>query len=410
MLELIKGAKIKNCSILEEGYKISKNNILVSINYYKIRRVINDFININKNEKMFLFIEVPTNINEDEVYNNIIKKIQNDVYYLDDLSDKDMRRILDVYDDILINDGLVNFGIGTFIGDKIGKYSYNTMNIYTTEDRIYIYENILKNNNIELNDDLVTGYDIINNDNPGISSRYQSNGINIYDVIEELKKQGLYRSKKIPVEDNKFELTKVDIAAIEEEDYIYINNKGAEYYNNGNYEQAIEYYRLAMAMGDKHAIANIGYCYMYGRSVEKNMNLALAYFKIAAKYDDIDALYKLGDIYKNGYGLETNFDLALYYYEKALNLIEEDIDVDEFDYPSLYFSLAKEYMPDGLLDTNIEKSYNYLKIARAGYEYSIEEYKATYYEKMLEATNRLLDNEIFDELKKSDEENMIDDE
>ena len=95
-------------------------------------------------------------------------------------------------------------------------------------------------------------------------------------------------------------LTTTDYFAIEEKDYNYINDKGAKAYALEDYATAIEYYRLGAAMGSVHSIANLGYCYMYARSIPKNMDLAMAYFRLAAAKNDIDALYKLGNIYKNG--------------------------------------------------------------------------------------------------------------
>lgn len=85
--------------------------------------------------------------------------------------------------------------------------------------------------------------------------------------------------------------------AVSLEDSNYINGKGAKLYCGGRYKSAVEYYRLAAAMGNVQATANLGYCYLYGRDIEPNLSLAIAYFKIASVNDNIDAAYKLGDIY-----------------------------------------------------------------------------------------------------------------
>ena len=92
-------------------------------------------------------------------------------------------------------------------------------------------------------------------------------------------------------------LTKADLNAITLDDSNYINNKGANFYNNGQYDKAVEYYRIAAAMGNINAIANLGYCYLYGRSINVNVSEAIAFFTIASSKGDIDAAYKLGDIY-----------------------------------------------------------------------------------------------------------------
>lgn len=77
-------------------------------------------------------------------------------------------------------------------------------------------------------------------------------------------------------------LTKADFIAIENGDGVYLNGKGANFYRQEKYEEAIEYYRLAAAMGNVDSISNLGYCYMYARSVPGNISLALAYFEAAA--------------------------------------------------------------------------------------------------------------------------------
>ena len=171
-----------------------------------------------------------------------------------------------------------------------------------------------------------------------------------------------------------FKLTKADYLAIAKEDADYLNEKGANFYKQEDYATAIEYYRIAAAMGNSYSICNLGYCYMYARSIEKNMSLALAYFKIAAERNDVDALYKLGNIYKHGIseeGVEADEELALYYYRTALSQIEEQF-LDKFSYPSLYFSLAKEHLENGKLITDYGMAYRMLKIAKEGYEREIE--------------------------------------
>ena len=65
-------------------------------------------------------------------------------------------------------------------------------------------------------------------------------------------------------------LTNADIVAISEENDVHFNNIGAEYYRKGEYENALEYYRISASMGNDQAISNLGYCYLYGRSIEKN--------------------------------------------------------------------------------------------------------------------------------------------
>lgn len=194
------------------------------------------------------------------------------------------------------------------------------------------------------------------------------------------------------------DLTKTDMVAIEAGDSSYINNKGADLYTEGKYDLAIEYYRIAASMGDEHSISNLGYCYLYGRSIEKNPSLAIAYFKLAAKKDDIDALYKLGDIYKRGLGVEKDKSLALYYFEKALNAFHKNNYASFEYYPSLFLSMAQEYMPNGNYKLDLRRACDYLHMAIEGYEFQIGQ-GSTFYAEALKMAQSLYADPMFDEIK-----------
>ena len=184
-----------------------------------------------------------------------------------------------------------------------------------------------------------------------------------------------------------FELTAADRAAIANNDSQYINNKGAKYYAEEHYEPAVEYYRIAAAMGDMTSVCNLGYCYMYGRSIPKNMPLALQYFKIAADRNEIDALYKLGSIYSHGAdGIEADPELGVYYYKRALDYVEYSGE-DSLDYPGLYYHVGKESMAGGILPTDLATAFSDLVIAYKGITREMENgigYHKKYYEDLKE--------------------------
>lgn len=194
-------------------------------------------------------------------------------------------------------------------------------------------------------------------------------------------------------------LTEEDLEAISEGDHAYLNNVGAEYYSEGEYEKARIYYELASTLGSDIGSTNLGYIYMYGRSVPKDFSVALAFYKIGAKQGNIEALYKLGNLYQSGKGVEKDIDKAVKYYENALNIIENEEDINSLEYPSLYFTLAKEMMPNGILETDLKRAYEYLSLADEGYSIAIEEMGTNYYKNVAEETKKLLSNSLFDEFK-----------
>ena len=196
-----------------------------------------------------------------------------------------------------------------------------------------------------------------------------------------------------------FELTKADHIAIDHNDHGYLNNKGAEYYSKGKYDLAVEYYRLAAAMGDDQAISNLGHCYLYGRQIEADLSLALAYLKIACDKGNVDAAYKLGDIYgSDKWGIKDR-ELSVYYYRvAAVFMFGDDFSLDRIrndenilSYPSLCFALGREHGLDGQLPTELELSYVYLGTARKGYDRELMNGNRMYeqaYNGVLEYLNR----------------------
>ncbi|MDO4501535.1 MAG: hypothetical protein Q4B60_09740 [Erysipelotrichaceae bacterium] len=199
-------------------------------------------------------------------------------------------------------------------------------------------------------------------------------------------------------------LTKTDLEAVKRGDSNYLNSKGANAYVNEDYKTAAEYYHLASTMGNVNAICNLGYCYLYGRHDEANLNLAIAYFEAASTRNNIEAMYKLGDIYGSDKWGVKDEEMSIYYYRNAASfIIREDWGEytiayeDELNkYPSLCFALGRELMPAGHMNTDIECAYQFLKHAESGYKREVAN-GAHFYEKPLNNVKELLDEEIFDE-------------
>ncbi len=192
-------------------------------------------------------------------------------------------------------------------------------------------------------------------------------------------------------------LSDADFVAIRGKDSDFLLNKGADKYGN-DYEESIEYYRLSAAMGNPQAISNLGYCYLYGRSIEPNVSLALAYFTIAADLGVIDALYKLGNIYSSDEFVDKDEELEKYYYEKAVDaLLDSYSDYD--DYPSLSLAVGKETMEDGLFDTDLDRAYFLLKCAEKGFKKYIDNGDDFYEDHYAETLDLLEDKQFDDEIK-----------
>lgn len=186
--------------------------------------------------------------------------------------------------------------------------------------------------------------------------------------------------------------------AINENESELLNSEGAHYYNQSDYKKAKIYYELAAAMGNDTAMSNLGYIYMYGREVQVDYTIAYAYFKLSANKGNIEANYKLGNLYQSGKGVEKNIKMAIDYYDNSLKLIEEK-DIKKEEYPSVFFTLAKEMMPNGNKEQDLKKAYEYLQIAVKGYNHLIKDEGANHYKKVYETAKELLESEMFNDYK-----------
>lgn len=215
-----------------------------------------------------------------------------------------------------------------------------------------------------------------------------------------------------------FKLTDTDKEAIMNYNSNYINNKGARLYKNDTYTECVEYYRLAAAMGNMQAVSNLGYCYLYGRNIDINVDLAIAYFKISADRGIIDSMYKLGDIFSRDKWVKPDKEKALYYYTMAIGrIIDEDNDFEDIDYrdvweslrlyynekalryPSLFFAVGRELKSGEMMNKDLRESFEFLKIAEKGYEFAIAN-GADMYKESYENVLKLIEDPEFEEAKK----------
>ena len=201
----------------------------------------------------------------------------------------------------------------------------------------------------------------------------------------------------------KIEFENENKVALEDFNSDYFNARGAELYRDEEYETAIEYYRIAAAMGNVQSQANLGYCYYYGRGCERDLKLAYAYFKMAARFKNTDALYKLSTMYEHGKGVKKNDEIAEYYLINAFQSLNELPEAARLEYPSVLFSMGKRFLSIGEKEGDFEVAYTLLRSAQEGYEFQISQ-GCHYYEKMLKEVDEILKRDCFDSYWYEDEE------
>lgn len=204
----------------------------------------------------------------------------------------------------------------------------------------------------------------------------------------------------------KVTFTETDMNAMLLHNSAYLNNKGAKLYVEQKYAEAVEYYRIAAAMGNTQSISNLGYCYLYGREIEQNTSIAIAYFKEAARRGNVDAAYKLGDIYSRDKWDKKDTEQSLYYYNVAAGFISDAFGPDLSsglinaftEYPSLCYALGRENALGGNMPTDIELAFKYLIAAKYGYEKRLANGE-TMYQESYEGVVELMNDSQFDSVR-----------
>jgi len=191
MIKIKKGSIIPENIKIKEEYKVENDTIVLNIDVDKINKLLKSFVNLQK-EELFLFIEIPTNINE----LNEEKENYTDVYYLDGISINEIDELLNGYGDILINDGLCEFGFGVkSFNEEIMSLKYNMITIYSKEN-VNKYIDLLNELKINKTIDFKSAWDYFTEENPGISKLYEKEKQTVYDIIEILKEKGLYLGER----------------------------------------------------------------------------------------------------------------------------------------------------------------------------------------------------------------------
>ena len=192
MLNLVKGHRVTLVENLFESFtKLTEHHLMANVHSEKILEVFQHFIAIH-DEPLFFILELPVSIDREKVIaKNIIKESHKDVYYIDGCSSEECLALLIRYGDLLINDGLSQFGFGGHKShDEIMLDSYNVVTIYSKE--LSKFNDFFEPHNIQFVEELVTAWKTFSKTSPGISEIYECNGKTVYDLPEELAEWRIY--------------------------------------------------------------------------------------------------------------------------------------------------------------------------------------------------------------------------
>lgn len=181
---------------IKEGYEKTPNGLKCNISYERLEPLLLDFISM-LTEPLFLVISIQLNeLEEKKLRKNQTDPFHDEVLYLDGCSKEDILKIWNDYGEILLKDGMSQFGVASHeTGDEMFIKKYKIVDIYSKESEKYV--DLLKQYDINETEPLLTVWKTFSRQNPGMCKRVTINNMDVYEVVEELKKIGMYSAKLV---------------------------------------------------------------------------------------------------------------------------------------------------------------------------------------------------------------------
>lgn len=190
--KIIEGLNIADISGVKSSYaKLSSSEINCVISAEKIMPIVKRTVKLIK--KPYFFLEVPcTNAQEAELSKQGDSGSHMQLYNLE-VTQAVADAILKRYGDLLINDGLTNFGFCSLEDEtEIYIMPFQKIMIYS-QNELGEFEKILREENIteKNSEDFITIDDLLSKENPADRVLVELNGETVFDAVENLKEAGL---------------------------------------------------------------------------------------------------------------------------------------------------------------------------------------------------------------------------
>jgi len=196
MFQVASGVSVPFPERLKEEFQIFETSILLNLSFEKIKIFIDEFITY-LSQPLFFVLEIPMSQQEEsEIRKDDTFPFHKKVCYLDGQSSEQIATILKQYGDLLLNDGISQFAIYSH-DTKDGVYiqKYKIMSIYSHTPQNYV--KFLEKYGLTQTKKLLTAWDTFSHESPGHVERVQIDGMSIFDVYDELIKNGMYVAKAV---------------------------------------------------------------------------------------------------------------------------------------------------------------------------------------------------------------------
>ena len=177
MFQTAAGVRIPFPEKLSEQYQQDGDTLTSNLSFEKLADFVRAFY-AELDEPLFLAIHPDADADE--------------VWYLDNMTKKQLTMILDGYGELLYQDGLSAFAIGSLATEEeLFVQKYKVLSIYSP--RISRFAKLLERFGVTRTDRLVTAWDTFSKEHPGEAQRLEIAGQTVPDMIKELQKIGMYK-------------------------------------------------------------------------------------------------------------------------------------------------------------------------------------------------------------------------
>lgn len=192
MFTFASGCVVQKANEIQEGYKLVTDGYLcANISFERLFLFLRQFYCMLE-EPLFFILQLPMNSNKEEE----IRKSENDpfheeVYYLDGCTREFIDDLFEKHGELLLNDGMCQFGVASHeTGDEIFFEKYKIATIFSKNMEKFFP--LFEKYNIPKVEELKTAWDTFSPEAPGMVRTITVGGMSCYDLVEELKKSGLY--------------------------------------------------------------------------------------------------------------------------------------------------------------------------------------------------------------------------
>lgn len=190
MFQTASGVTVPFPTMIKEEFQVYESSILFNLSFEKLKSLIEEFIN-HLSEPLFFVLEIPLSQQEElELQKGDFHPLHKKICYLDGQSREQIKAIFHIYGDLLLNDGISQFAIYSQIArDGIYIQKYKVVSIYSDNPEKYF--EFLASYRLARTNDLLTVWDTFSYESPGEVRKIEINGMDIFDVHDELVKIGL---------------------------------------------------------------------------------------------------------------------------------------------------------------------------------------------------------------------------